>query len=96
MLSTAILNLPSAGLRHDQPRTQGSSVEAALKGHRQVLFGGAWQQTAIYDRLALPTGARIDGPAILVQPDTTVLVEPGQRAEQDAFGNTRLSRLDRA
>ena len=39
------------------------------------------------DRLALPIGARIDGPAILEQPDTTIFVEPGLSAEVDQFGN---------
>ncbi|MEO1676561.1 MAG: hydantoinase/oxoprolinase family protein [Pseudomonadota bacterium] len=73
----------------------GGSVATALRGHRPVHFGDAWHETAIYDRLALLTGARIDGPAILAQPDTTVLVEPGLVAEQDAFGNTRLSAKER-
>jgi N-methylhydantoinase A len=55
----------------------GGSVEAARSGSRKVHFGDAWHETAIYDRLALPVGAEIDGPAILVQPDTTVLIDPG-------------------
>ena len=58
------------------------------KSLRQVHFGSDWYETRIYDRLSLPVGARIEGPAILEQPDTTVLVEPGLEAVVDRFGNT--------
>ncbi|MDU8910642.1 hydantoinase/oxoprolinase family protein [Aestuariicoccus sp. MJ-SS9] len=72
----------------------GGSVEAARKGERDVHFGDAWHATAIYRRLELPVGAVIDGPAILEQPDTTVLVDPGLRATVDRFGNTILERTE--
>lgn len=72
----------------------GGSVEAAYKGTRQVYFGGAWHETALYDRLALPVGATIPGPAILEQPDTTVLIEPDLVGRVDAFGNTLIERAD--
>ena len=67
---------------------EGGSVEASRTGSREVHFGDAWHATAIYDRLSLPVGAEIDGPAILVQPDTTVLIDPGLKGRVDSFGNT--------
>ena len=70
---------------------EGGNVETARTGSRQVHFDDAWHETAIYDRLALPVGARIDGPAILVQPDTTVLVDPELSATVDAYGNTIIA-----
>jgi N-methylhydantoinase A len=72
---------------------EGGDVEAAHKGSRRVHFGQAWHDTAIYDRLALPVGAEIAGPAILEQPDTTVLVDPGLKAMVDRFGNTIIERV---
>jgi N-methylhydantoinase A len=66
---------------------EGGTVEAARKGTRRAHFGDAWHETAIYARLELPVGARIDGPAILEQPDTTILVEPGFSGTVDTFGN---------
>jgi len=71
---------------------QGGTIAAAHKGQRQVHFGDRWHDTAIYQRLALPVGAEIHGPAILEQPDTTVLVDPGMVARVDAFGNTIIER----
>jgi N-methylhydantoinase A len=58
---------------------------------RQVHFADAWHETAIYDRLDLPVGAQIAGPAILEQPDTTVLIEPGLTGHVDRFGNTIIT-----
>ncbi len=66
----------------------GGSVEASQAGSREVHFGDAWYETAIYDRLSLPVGSEIEGPAILVQPDTTVLIDPGLTGRVDTFGNT--------
>lgn len=67
---------------------------AEPKSSRKVHFGDSWYETAIYDRLSLPAGTVINGPAILVQPDTTVLVEPNLQARVDAFGNTILEPLE--
>ncbi|MBF9052078.1 hydantoinase/oxoprolinase family protein [Roseobacter sp. HKCCD9010] len=67
---------------------EGGNVEASKTGNRQVHFGNAWHDTAIYDRLSLPVGSEIEGPAILVQPDTTILIDPGLTGCVDSFGNT--------
>lgn len=61
-------------------------------GVRSVRMNGAWHDTALYDRLTLPVGTVIDGPAILTQPDTTILVEPGFQGRVDGFGNLILER----
>ncbi|MEM9394308.1 MAG: hydantoinase/oxoprolinase family protein [Pseudomonadota bacterium] len=68
-----------------------ADLKAALKGTRPVYFDGAWHNTALYHRLKLPAGTKIDGPAILEQPDTTILIEPDLHAEVDRFGNIILS-----
>lgn len=73
---------------------KGGTVEAARKGTRQVHFADAWHETTIYNRLDLPIGAEIPGPAILEQPDTTVLIEPGLKGIVDTFGNTLIERAD--
>lgn len=67
------------------PSGDGSTRPIA---RRQVHFGDGWHDTAIYDRLALPVGTTIEGPAILTQPDTTVLIEPDLQGWVDRFGNT--------
>ncbi|MDI1239668.1 MAG: hydantoinase/oxoprolinase family protein [Polaromonas sp.] len=59
----------------------------APSGEQQVFHAGRWWAAVRYPRLELPVGARIDGPAILEQPDTTVWLEPGFQATVDSFGN---------
>ncbi len=62
-------------------------VEDALSGQRPVYFDGAWHETAIYRRDALPVHGRFDGPAIVEQADTTIVVDPGASCTIDAIGN---------
>ena len=51
--------------------------------------------TPYYDRLALPAGRPIPGPAILLQTDSTTVVPPGWSFEADRFGNVIVTRDDR-
>jgi N-methylhydantoinase A len=66
--------------------------DVAQRGQRPVWFNGAWHETTLWARLALPVGARVDGPAILEQPDATTVVEPGQSARVDGLGNLVIER----
>jgi N-methylhydantoinase A len=61
-------------------------------GKRQVRFAGAFHDTSIYDRLALPVDAVVPGPAILEQPDATTVIEPDLTARVDRFGNLIVTR----
>ncbi|MEQ9643483.1 MAG: hydantoinase/oxoprolinase family protein [Alphaproteobacteria bacterium] len=69
-----------------------ASVETARRDPRRVYADGAWHDADVYDRLALPVAARIAGPAVLEQPDTTIFVDPGLTAAVDRFGNLLISR----
>ena len=62
---------------------------AATRRRPRAWFDG-WRETPVYDRLALPAGADIPGPAILEQPDATLVVDPGLIARTDRFGNIVL------
>ena len=68
-----------------------ASLEAAARGTRRVHTGAEWQQASVHDRLALPVGAIIAGPAILEQPDATIYIEPGMSGEVDRFGNVLIA-----
>ncbi len=70
----------------------GATVEGAARGARQVWFDGAWHAATVWSRLDLPVGARIHGPAILEQPDATVVVDPGLVARVDGLGNLVIER----
>ena len=63
----------------------------ACNGKRSVWFDGAWIETPIYARDKLPIDAAFNGPAIIEQMDTTIVVEPGQRVASDTDGNLILA-----
>jgi N-methylhydantoinase A len=64
-----------------------ASLDKAKRGTRRVWFDGGFRDAAIWSRLDLPQGARIEGPAILEQPDATTVIEPGLAGSIDALGN---------
>jgi N-methylhydantoinase A/oxoprolinase/acetone carboxylase beta subunit len=64
-----------------------------LKSERKILAGtGSGYITAkVYERHALPLGTLVEGPAIIEQSDTTIVVEPGWRAEVGKDGNLLIT-----
>ena len=70
----------------------GTDLAAARRGTRKIFVDGAFVDAPIYARFDLPAGAVIKGPAILEQPDTTILVDPGLEGRVDRFGNVILER----
>ncbi len=61
----------------------------ARQGTREAYFTevGEYVDTAVYDRTALGSGATFDGPAIVEQMDSTVVIPPQMAAEVDETGN---------
>ena len=56
---------------------------ARPRASRPISLDGQRFDAAVYDRAALRPGARLDGPAVVVQYDTTVFVPPDFRASVD-------------
>jgi N-methylhydantoinase A len=81
---TARVALPRPTAR-ELPRG-AAGPDAALKGRRRAYFDG-WRDCPVYDRDRLAHGNRFDGPAIVEQMDSTIVVHPGQAAQVDRFGN---------
>jgi len=69
-----------------------ASLEKAKRGSRRVWFDGGFRDTAFFARLDLPAGAVVAGPAILEQPDATIVIEPGMAGRVDALGNLIVER----
>jgi N-methylhydantoinase A len=72
----------------------GATLDDARRGRRRVYVEGGWLEAGIFARLDLPVGARIAGPAILEQPDTTIFLEPDFDGEVDRFGNVIIGRRE--
>jgi N-methylhydantoinase A len=75
------------------PRDAEARAAAARAGERLAYFApGGFAPTAVFDRARLPAGARVEGPAIVEQVDTTTVIPPGHAATVEATGNLRIRR----
>ena len=69
------------------------TLDDARAGERPAYFApDGFVATPIYDRARLPVGARVAGPAIIEQVDTTTVIPPGHAALVDPSGNLRIRR----
>ncbi|WP_249033304.1 hydantoinase/oxoprolinase family protein [Silicimonas algicola] len=65
----------------------GRMARAAPASVRAVIFDGEAHDTPVYWRDHLPEDVRLDGPGIIEQFDSTILIPPGDRVEGIADGN---------
>ena len=76
-----------------QPASVGSSpADSAIKSSREAYFGDGFLSATVYDGPALAPGARIDGPALVDEPFTVVVVGPGQSLTLDEQGTYLIER----
>ena len=67
--------------------SKNNSLEGAITEKRSVYINGDWSDVKIFDRLSLPIGAEVHGPAVLEQPDTTIFLEDDMVGLVDVYGN---------
>jgi N-methylhydantoinase A len=81
-----IVELPA----HLLPRGDGDPAQAKLRDHT-LWMDGAEQAGAIYDRARLEAGDVIKGPAIVVEMDSTTLIETRHIGTVDPHGNVLIT-----
>jgi N-methylhydantoinase A len=89
-LRTAVLGLrPTFDLARIVAATHKpkASAEDAVVDRRPVWFGDRFADTPVYQRELLPIGARIPGPAIFNQMDSTTVMAPNDVARVDELAN---------
>ena len=60
------------------------------------LYRQGWHDTQVYDRTKLQSDQVINGPAVVLEPTGTNVVEAGWQAQQDKFGNLILEHVARS
>ncbi len=74
-------------------RTSGAGDAAvALTGARDIRLGGRVLRADVYDRRRLTAGARVRGPAIVEQEDTTILVPDAFTAVVNGYDDLVISK----
>ncbi|MCW5732267.1 MAG: hydantoinase/oxoprolinase family protein, partial [Alphaproteobacteria bacterium] len=93
-LHTAVIGRRSAvDLKALARAERRDALAGAQVAERQVWFEGGRRATPIYRRELLPERAQFEGPAIVEQLDTTIVIEPDNRVEMDDYGNLILTIL---
>jgi len=85
-----VLRMPKPQLRRSA-RKVGRLAQAALLKTKAVWFGGKPLQTPIYDREYLEPGARLQGPAVIIEYSSTTVVPPDFECCVDEYLNLVLS-----
>jgi N-methylhydantoinase A len=75
----------------EQEPTDPDPSDAEIDSN-DVYFGGEHYETLIYDRTELQPGNKIDGPVIVTDDDSTVVVQPDHFATIDRYGNIEINR----
>jgi N-methylhydantoinase A len=77
---------PEVRLTLDAP---SGGVADALKGERQAYFPelGGYAATSVFDRYRLGPGVEFEGPAIVEERESTVIVGPGAQCHVDDQAN---------
>jgi 5-oxoprolinase (ATP-hydrolysing) len=85
-----------ASSRADAPSAEAQDTTPAstpeTDDRRNVCFGGVWRETAIFRRASLAPGHRMDGPALIIEDNQTIVVEPGWTAEVTPLNHIVLTR----
>jgi N-methylhydantoinase A len=86
---SASLDVEGAAL----PRHARTSAATPLKGNRPVYFPEFrdFRPTAVYDRYALTPGDAFDGPAIVEERESTLVIGPGGRFQVTPSGSLIVS-----
>ena len=78
---------PAVDLKILAKGNRAKKIEECLLAEQKIYAEGTWHNAQIIDRLRLPEGSLIHGPALLVQGDATIYVDPKITARTDKFGN---------
>ena len=89
---TEVVNLRVKAVGHTAPlhlkqQPTGAADAAPAIRDRRTLALDAPVEVPVYDRDILSPGMAFDGPALVVQPDSTFLLRPDWRARVDEWGN---------
>jgi N-methylhydantoinase A len=85
---TAVAVVPQASIA--SPFTKTTDLAGAKVGERDTYLSGERTKTALYDRTKLKQGTAVQGPAILLQGDSTTLIHPDQTAVVVELGQIEI------
>ena len=80
----------------DEPEVEAGAATPPADATTRFYSAGAWHEAAVHRREHLLPGSRVAGPALLVEPHQTIVVEPGWRAEVSPRNHIVVTRMSAA
>ncbi len=74
------------------PQAMPDRTQTETETETEVYTDAAWRLVPLHARTALLAGHQVEGPAVIVQADSTTFVEPNWQGAVDSWGNLRLKR----
>ncbi|MCT8996861.1 hydantoinase B/oxoprolinase family protein [Chelativorans intermedius] len=79
----------------EEPRFDVKEATPAPHAVRRIFCAGAWREAGIFRRADLAPGSRMKGPALIVEANQTIVVEPGWQAEITAHDHVLMRRVEK-
>jgi len=83
----AVVLGPATKVTAKQIAGGGDDAAAAIVGDHEIFYDGKSHKTKLYDRSKIKARNKIEGPAIVMEMDSTTLILPGHVGEVDSYGN---------
>lgn len=72
----------------------GKDYNCSPSFRKKVWFDGVQRETPVFERQKMKPGAQIKGPSIILDPHSTIVIEPGWNAVVTKNGTTKLQKVD--
>ncbi|MCC0011995.1 MAG: hydantoinase B/oxoprolinase family protein [Rhodobiaceae bacterium] len=76
-----------------EPRRDEFRTHAAPARKTRIFSEGAWHEAGVHHRADLDPGYIIEGPALIIEPNQTIVVEPGWQAKITGLDHVVLERV---
>lgn len=90
-----MLTAEAIGAASDTHQLDAPEGQAAAVGTVPLFAQNKWRDVPLYDRNALPKGARLEGPAIVIETTGTIVIEPEWCGQVDEAANLILTRAEK-
>jgi len=93
--AVAVEAIGGAARFSERARAIAADAPPPVPASRARLFShGSWREAGVFRRENLARGARVAGPALIIEPHQTIVVEAGWRAEITAKNHVVLRRIE--
>ncbi|AZO00451.1 5-oxoprolinase [Mesorhizobium sp. M9A.F.Ca.ET.002.03.1.2] len=93
--SVGVEGIDTGGAGREESDSVLEDMAANPSERRQIFTDGIWRDAGIFRREALKPGHKVAGPALIIEPNQTIVVEPGWQAGITGRNHVLLRRIEK-